>query len=130
MPRRRSRWWLALGGQTSIGPELPIRTNWKPSILRFCGANSEWQRTEPIWVTDRAVRHRALFFIVQHLALVIPSASIVHHMHQAYERLEVGSGEFGAFIAGPSKTADIEQSLVIGGHGPRSLTVYCLDSPG
>jgi L-lactate dehydrogenase complex protein LldG len=81
-----------------------------------------------IWVTDRAVRHRALFFIVQHLALVIPARSMVHNMHQAYERLALGEAEFGVFIAGPSKTADIEQSLVIGAHGPRSLTVFCLDS--
>jgi L-lactate dehydrogenase complex protein LldG len=81
-----------------------------------------------IWVTDRAVRHRALFFIVQHLALVIPARSIVDNMHQAYERLALGGPEFGVFIAGPSKTADIEQSLVIGAHGPRSLTVFCLDS--
>ncbi len=81
-----------------------------------------------IWLSDRAVRHRALPFIVQHLALIITPASIVHNMHQAYERLELGGAEFGVFIAGPSKTADIEQSLVIGAHGPRSLTVFCIDS--
>ncbi|HXB07491.1 MAG TPA: LUD domain-containing protein, partial [Puia sp.] len=34
---------------------------------------------------------------------------------------------FATFIAGPSKTADIEQSLVLGAHGPRSLTVFLLD---
>jgi L-lactate dehydrogenase complex protein LldG len=47
-------------------------------------------------------------------------------MHQAYDALTFGRAEFGTFIAGPSKTADIEQSLVIGAHGPRSLTVFCI----
>jgi L-lactate dehydrogenase complex protein LldG len=34
---------------------------------------------------------------------------------------------FATFIAGPSKTADIEQSLVLGAHGPMSLIVFLLD---
>ncbi|HEY2759538.1 MAG TPA: LUD domain-containing protein, partial [Pirellulales bacterium] len=79
-----------------------------------------------IWVTDRNLPLRAIYFIVQHLALVVPASEIVDNMHQAYERLKFDRPEFGAFIAGPSKTADIEQSLVIGAHGPRSLTVFCV----
>jgi L-lactate dehydrogenase complex protein LldG len=79
-----------------------------------------------IWVTDRNLPLRALYFIVQHLALVLPAGEIVDNMHQAYERLKFNRAEFGAFIAGPSKTADIEQSLVIGAHGSRSLTVFCV----
>jgi len=79
-----------------------------------------------IWVTDRSLKHRVIYFIVQHLALVMAADQIVNNMHEAYERLRFEQAEFGAFIAGPSKTADIEQSLVIGAHGPRSLTVICV----
>ena len=48
-------------------------------------------------------------------------------MHHAYQQTNVFEEGFGVFIAGPSKTADIEQSLVIGAHGARSLTVYLLN---
>jgi len=83
-----------------------------------------------IWVTDAGVRHRAIYFIVQHLALVLPSTALVHNLHEAYQRITPGGSSLGLFISGPSKTADIEQSLVIGAHGPRSLTVFCVDSNG
>jgi L-lactate dehydrogenase complex protein LldG len=57
------------------------------------------------------------------LILVVPGDSIVHNMHQAYERVRLSKGGFGVFISGPSKTADIEQALVIGAQGARSCTV-------
>lgn len=77
-----------------------------------------------VWITDKHVRQRTIYFIVQHLALVVPASEIVDNMPQAYERLQFDRPYFGAFISGPSKTADIEQSLVIGAHGPRSMTVF------
>ena len=80
-----------------------------------------------VWVTDEAVPQRVIYFIAQHLALVVPGGEIVDNLHQAYERIAFSRSGFGVFISGPSKTADIEQSLVIGAHGPRSLTVFLLD---
>ena len=74
-----------------------------------------------IWLTEEAMPHRVAPFICQHL--VINVSKIVPNMHAAYEELKMPNSSFGLFLAGPSKTADIEQSLVIGAHGARSLTV-------
>jgi L-lactate dehydrogenase complex protein LldG len=74
-----------------------------------------------IWLTEESLPHRVAPFICQHL--VINVSKIVPNMHAAYEELKKPSSRFGLFLAGPSKTADIEQSLVIGAHGARSLTV-------
>jgi|GEM_PF-40377 len=81
------------------------------------------------WITESQMIERVLPFITQNLALVIPRQSIVATMHQAYDRIAgiEHSYGFSTFIAGPSKTADIEQSLVLGAHGPRSLTVFLVD---
>jgi L-lactate dehydrogenase complex protein LldG len=75
-----------------------------------------------IWVPESNMLNRALPFITQHLVLVLDRNNIVANMQQAYHKLE-GIGSYGVFIAGPSKTADIEQSLVIGAHGARSMMV-------
>jgi L-lactate dehydrogenase complex protein LldG len=79
-----------------------------------------------IWVTTTAFKIRALPFICQHLVVVLDPKNIVHNMHEAYERIGGDNYDFGVFIAGPSKTADIEQSLVLGAHGPKSMTLFFL----
>jgi L-lactate dehydrogenase complex protein LldG len=80
-----------------------------------------------IWVDERNLPHRVLPMITQYLAIVIHEKNLVLTMHHAYDgRLNVAQTGFGTFIAGPSKTADIEQSLVIGAHGARGLTVFVL----
>lgn len=77
-----------------------------------------------VWLTDKDCVERVLPFITQHLILLVERSTLVGNMHEAYAVMGRQNPGYGVFIAGPSKTADIEQSLVIGAHGPRSLQVF------
>jgi L-lactate dehydrogenase complex protein LldG len=77
-----------------------------------------------VWLYESEMINRLLPFICQNLVIVINKADIVPTMHHAYKKIDISKEGFGIFIAGPSKTADIEQSLVIGAHGARTATIY------
>ncbi|PZR28346.1 MAG: lactate utilization protein B/C [Citrobacter freundii] len=79
-----------------------------------------------VWIPESTMLGRILPFITDQLILVIDEKQLVPTMHEAYERIKVDEDGFGVFIAGPSKTADIEQSLVIGAHGARKLVVVMI----
>lgn len=80
-----------------------------------------------VWVTDNEIQVRVLPFITQHLVVVVNSKNIVATMHDAYNLIAVEQYGFATFIAGPSRTADIEQSLVLGAHGARTMTVFLMN---
>ena len=80
-----------------------------------------------LWVTDVVLGQRVSTFIPQYLAIVVDKKDIVATMHQAYDRIHNQEYGFGTFIAGPSKTADIEQSLVLGAQGARGLMVFIME---
>lgn len=46
------------------------------------------------------------------------------YMLDAYPHIQNTEYGYGVFTVGPSKTADTKQSLVIGAHGARSLTIF------
>lgn len=77
-----------------------------------------------IWVEENDFTIRALPFITNDLILVVSKNNIYLHMHHVYEAIAKRNRTFGVFISGPSKTADIEQCLVVGAQGAMSLTVF------
>jgi L-lactate dehydrogenase complex protein LldG len=76
-----------------------------------------------VWIPQN-VRQRAVYFISEYLVILLKKENIVHDMHEAYRRIRSGEPYgYGVFISGPSKTADIEQALVVGAHGARGATI-------
>lgn len=81
-----------------------------------------------IWLNDSDFPNRLVPFIAQQVIIKLDSDKIVADMSEAYCRINLAKTGFGVFISGPSKTADIEQSLVYGAHGPKALTVIILNA--
>ena len=75
-----------------------------------------------VWIRQD-IRHKAPYFGATALMILIPRDALVDTMHEALARPELDDFEYGCFMSGPSKTADIEQALVFGAHGPMSVTV-------
>lgn len=101
-----------------------VHKNWKPETDSLT-IEGEFLVAEngAIWIEPAADVERSSIFLAEHLVIEVPKNEIVSNMHEAYERLKGRDFSYGTFISGPSKTADIEQSLVIGAQGPRSCMV-------
>lgn len=75
-----------------------------------------------VWI-PQGMKEKAVCFISEYLVVVLSKSGIVDNMHEAYARIKMPSTGLGTFISGPSKTADIEQALVMGAQAARGVTV-------
>ena len=80
-----------------------------------------------VWI-PQTMKEKAVLFISECLVILLHKQDIVNNMHEAYARIRMDNRyNFGTFISGPSKTADIEQALVMGAQAARDVTVILLD---
>ncbi|MBQ7254151.1 MAG: LUD domain-containing protein [Bacteroidales bacterium] len=78
-----------------------------------------------IWI-PQAMKEKAVCFISENLVILLSREAIVNNMHEAYRRVDPGRYGYGTFISGPSKTADIAQTLVMGAQAARSVTIILI----
>ncbi|OOG23261.1 lactate utilization protein [Thioalkalivibrio denitrificans] len=73
-----------------------------------------------------------LNFLPDHHLVVLHAPDLVSHIEDAWTRIRAREGDWPRtvnLITGPSRTADVEQTIQLGAHGPRSLHVLMVD-PG
>jgi hypothetical protein len=75
-----------------------------------------------VWI-PQTMKERAVCFISEELVILLDKDNIVSNMHEAYKRIQMPHYGYGVFISGPSKTADIEQALVMGAQAARGVTI-------
>ncbi len=87
-------------------------------------------QTGSVLVSAKSSGGRALSVLPPHHIVVARASQMVADLGAAFAGLKAKYGEqypsFLSFITGPSRTGDIERILVLGAHGPKKLTIFCV----
>lgn len=122
----------AAGGTVVALPDAAAltraRAELSPEVAVLAGGPAVAESGAVWWVPADEDERRA-GFLAERVVLLVPRDALVDDLHTAYARIDPAAAPYGCFVCGPSKTADIEQALVIGAHGPRALEVWLLGSP-
>ena len=87
-------------------------------------------QTGSVLVTSRSAGGRAISALPPHHVVLARRDQLLSGLPEAFALLQKKySGDYPSFISlitGPSRTGDIERILVLGAHGPKKLTIFCL----
>lgn len=116
-------------------PSLSITEGYDRDELEKCDAgitlcDALIAQTGSVLITARSAGGRALSILPPHHVVLARRAQLLPDLPAAFELLRATYGEnlpsLMSFITGPSRTGDIERILVLGAHGPRQLTIFCV----
>jgi len=79
-----------------------------------------------VWLSQSDLVVNALGFLSQHLLVLLDPGMILSHMHEAYQKADIFTQNYGCFMMGPSATADISAVHIKGAQGARSLNILFL----
>ena len=87
-------------------------------------------QTGSVLITSRSAGGRALSVLPPHHVVLARRDQLLAGLPEAFALVKTKYGanypSLISFITGPSRTGDIERILVLGAHGPKKLTIFCL----
>ena len=117
------------GALTALGVEL-VPPQAGPRLVAECelgvtGVDVALPETGTLLLRSSPEKPRVVSLLPRvHLA-ILRRAALRADLHQAFS--EVKHDAYCVLVTGPSRTADIELTLTLGVHGPKSLYVWLLD---
>jgi L-lactate dehydrogenase complex protein LldG len=110
---------------------LVERRNGRPDdALGLCLAFAGVAETGSLVLVSGQSSPTTLNFLTDHHIVVLYRDRLLRHIEDAWVQLRTAYPEWPRtvnFITGPSRTADIEQTLQLGAHGPRWLHVVLIE---
>lgn len=106
---------------SEAGLSLQARAAVDADLLGVTGAFAAIAETGTLMVVSGAQTPSSVSLLVETHVAIVPASRILAYMEDAWERVRAELGQLPRavnFISGPSRTADIEQVLVLGAHGP------------
>jgi L-lactate dehydrogenase complex protein LldG len=110
----------------SEGPARP------DDAVSLTGAFAGVAETGSLMLCSGAAGPTTLNFLPETHIVVLRASRMVGPYEEAWDRLRESCGSAGLprtvnFVTGPSRTADIEQTIQMGAHGPRRLCILLVD---
>ncbi|MCP4009328.1 MAG: lactate utilization protein C [Proteobacteria bacterium] len=116
-----------------IWPDLVRVTNWQPrheAVVGIAPAEAGVVETGSVLLVSGQTGPTSLNFLSENHIAIIHREQLVAHMEDVWELLRLRHEDLPRtvnFITGPSKTADIEQTIEYGAHGPKRFHVILVD---
>lgn len=116
---------LLIAGETD---GLVLREFCKRADVGISGALAGIAETGTVVLQSGVGKSREVTLLPPVHIVLLETADLVTDIHVFTRDLERGLPSNTVFISGPSKSADIEQTLAVGVHGPKRFVVILVDA--
>jgi len=120
--------WAAVGLHVEARP--PVRDVPAHDLVGITGCFAAVAETGTLTLLSGSDTPASMALLPETHIAIVPTARVVAHMEDAFALLRHERGvppRALNFISGPSRTGDIEQTIVLGAHGPYRVHVILVD---